>query len=1368
MRSLFESITEAVQKNTDLTEDEVKDIFVVEGFFDALGYQGFGVDIRSEQYIIRQNRPDYFCKDRFGNTVFVIEFKKPSLSDDLNSHLGQLWEQYAKPLKAKYGVLTDGVEFILYERTATALPQRLFRASLDALTRRELTAVEQLRKPDRRWETIDDIHEFLREMDPVAIIEEVDGEAVGQNDFLDTFRFEEGSTIFRLVQSTFDLIQFYRHNPGEAQFPVDAYEFWSRYYAPSADDLKWNSLPHMWRQIAGRAVNKLVVVFATETVQSLLGRLMLAKACEDYEFSGIDVSRFFVEEMPTYRNRIPAAAPVLMLRDLLLRMRDELVESVFEEDIYFWWTSPAEPLEDASAREIFEHDVPAVVEEFGNNLIELVVAVARFDFSDLAGDPLGQLYQRYFTPQIRKALGEFYTPPSVVRYILDSVGYDGPTTGERLIDPACGSGTFLAEALTRYKEAIHAADSPAAALKDLCERSRIVGLDIHPFAVMLAQIRFMIEILPEYKRAIEEDATFGLKRLPVYRTDTLINESKSQAGKQLSIHSEEGYIHFDLPLPIRKGEDFESITVKLPSQFEATRLSGRQITNEEEYLSAMFAVFDLVKEFGAKRQQYSASEAELTEFAEDYFGPGHAAAQIANALISTANELLATVKTLRDDYEDGRLLKLIEDVVLGITLKNDMKYDYVVGNPPWVSKHSRYSGSDRERWLKSLYLSAWLESDTYMLFVERALQMLRLEGRLGYIVSNRFLHTQGGQEMRAILAKNRIVELVDFTDFAVFEGPINYSLILIVERTTDDEDWSSFIEEGEFANDYEIRVSRVRGWNGELADLMGVIRRRSASRTVDCYTFNSGRLQSRIETGQGRVLRQRRQENYSVNGETQAIVANLPSADAWCLATPQEYEIIERMESQASLRLGNSTVIRGNTRERSSSVVGDNIRQGIISSGKGVYVVEPAARILPKDLESLGRLSVRPIGMDEQFTLETDLLKVFISAKNVKRWIPRWTNRFLMVPYEYNDGRAELVRPAAMVRDYPGAWEFFTSERVLAALSSASEERHEIHARLAVHYGVVERPDVEGDSTAVYRGLELSRDDFRLLSEALRSDVGTVDELAERLWWYRFMRRQNLEIIPAPKLLTANTVQRNRLCFDQQGLMAPDNVRVYSIISDEANSYSLAGVLNSAPIEFYHKQHAPIQRGKAYRYTKKYVAKWPIVLPEREQEERMRRLVEEVVETKELAAKIGQFPDPYIVQKIEEGVEFEEVQFTPGSNLRADPEVFSKRVGNFMVRLGDDVFLEHEFRSEVRARYAAERFREVRLESNRQYKVLVPRDESVTTEALSALDSDRVELESRDVGRLEEEIDALTFELYGINSDEAREIVDRFTGCSAR
>jgi type I restriction enzyme M protein len=52
----------------------------------------------------------------------------------------------------------------------------------------------------------------------------------------------------------------------------------------------------------------------------------------------------------------------------------------------------------------------------------------------------------------RRALGQYFTPPTVVGFCLDALAWLAPAPGaaaRRLVDPACGDGSFLAAALER-------------------------------------------------------------------------------------------------------------------------------------------------------------------------------------------------------------------------------------------------------------------------------------------------------------------------------------------------------------------------------------------------------------------------------------------------------------------------------------------------------------------------------------------------------------------------------------------------------------------------------------------------------------------------------------------------------------------------------------------------------------------------------------------------------------------------------------------------------------------------------------------------------------------------------------------------------
>ena len=194
-------------------------------------------------------------------------------------------------------------------------------------------------------------------------------------------------------------------------------------------------------------------------------------------------------------------------------------QGLFASDIFDWWEDAgllpdARPLADA--------------------LSETVLAVFGFDFAPLEGDVLGELYQDYFDRDTRLALGEFYTPREVVEFILDRVGYSGEATDRgRLLDPACGSGTFLVAALQRYLAA-HQDQDARRVLTSLITGLHIVGLDVNPFATLLAQVNYAAQLLPLYSQALRE-GPFSIQDLPVYRTDSLRFERREAETEQVTV-----------------------------------------------------------------------------------------------------------------------------------------------------------------------------------------------------------------------------------------------------------------------------------------------------------------------------------------------------------------------------------------------------------------------------------------------------------------------------------------------------------------------------------------------------------------------------------------------------------------------------------------------------------------------------------------------------------------------------------------------------------------------------------------------------------------------------------------------------------------
>lgn len=108
-------------------------------------------------------------------------------------------------------------------------------------------------------------------------------------------------------------------------------------------------------------------------------------------------------------------------------------------------------------------------------------------------------------------------------------------------------------------------------------------------------------------------------------------------------------------------------------------------------------------------------------------------------------------------------------------------FDAVLGNPPYtrVQVLRRYRPDETDIYQRK-YRSARSGSfDIAAPFVERAIQLLRPGGRLGYIVTRQFCEADTGEELRRFLSDGRHVStIVDFTHGLVFEGANAYTVLL--------------------------------------------------------------------------------------------------------------------------------------------------------------------------------------------------------------------------------------------------------------------------------------------------------------------------------------------------------------------------------------------------------------------------------------------------------------------------------------------------------------------------------------------------------------------------------------------------------------
>ena len=244
------------------------------------------------------------------------------------------------------------------------------------------------------------------------------------------------------------------------------------------------------------------------------------------------------------------AAYVIFIRLLLIRVCED--KGVFpnrfvsdggvknwQSNIERYWIfatgNPYSPLLDMAynnAQNIYAHFFTGreLFNWFVLDRLQLVMTLhqlSRFNFAKVDSDIVGTVYSTYVNRKEKKEKGQYYTPSEIVNYILDEVGYQkgGAIIGDkkRLIDPACGSGSFLVAAAKRlvetYKGNAKEVEDPVSVLNKV--RDNLYGFDLNPFACYLAEVNLLIQVLDLVKLAHDRGFHPTIQRFNIYNVDAL-------------------------------------------------------------------------------------------------------------------------------------------------------------------------------------------------------------------------------------------------------------------------------------------------------------------------------------------------------------------------------------------------------------------------------------------------------------------------------------------------------------------------------------------------------------------------------------------------------------------------------------------------------------------------------------------------------------------------------------------------------------------------------------------------------------------------------------------------------------------------------
>jgi len=165
---------------------------------------------------------------------------------------------------------------------------------------------------------------------------------------------------------------------------------------------------------------------------------------------------------------LPVADPAALLSGAAFAA--EGIQGAVEADFFDW------PLRDPEGATLVRH---------------IAREADRFRLRDVETDVLKILYENLVDPAERHDLGEYYTPDWLAFRVVEAA-VDAPLT-QTLLDPACGSGTFLFHALRRLVAAGRAAGWTDRRILEAAA-AQVRGLDVHPVAVTLARVTWLLAL----------------------------------------------------------------------------------------------------------------------------------------------------------------------------------------------------------------------------------------------------------------------------------------------------------------------------------------------------------------------------------------------------------------------------------------------------------------------------------------------------------------------------------------------------------------------------------------------------------------------------------------------------------------------------------------------------------------------------------------------------------------------------------------------------------------------------------------------------------------------------------------------------------
>jgi len=522
------------------------------------------------------------------------------------------------------------------------------------------------------------------------------------------------------------------------------------------------------------------LIFAIHTYYALIMKLIAAEVAYLYG-KGKFYKSYIAELEDKYTesgvNGVKAALGELESGGVFTKLLG--IENFLEGDYFSWYL------------EEMDKDLADFIAEVARTLSTYEMATPQLE-PEFARDLLKRLYQNLIPGDIRHNLGEYYTPDWLAELLLDDVGLsldDIKKMGEketlkplekRVLDPACGSGTFLVlyiSRLRRYAEEHFLTDIlPNYVLEN------VVGYDLNPLAVLTARTNYLLAIAD-----LLAHAGGGSVEIPIYLADSIMIGERYELkdGKHVYVlRTVAG--EFKIPKDIAEKPDL------LRKVLDEVRTCLENKCNPSDFI-----------------QRLKLYNIDSTDF---------------DILLDLFNKLLDLERQGKDKVWVSILRNAFAPILKG-------KFDFVIGNPPWVNWESlpeQYREISKGLWekyglveIKGKTGLGKVKKDLAMLFLVRSFdRYLKEGGKLGFLITFTVFKSQAGAGFRGFLAMNTKIHVIhDLVTLMPFESATNRTGAVIIEKVCD-HDKSKGSERKEITEVQRSNMSGIRHivWVGKQVD----------------------------------------------------------------------------------------------------------------------------------------------------------------------------------------------------------------------------------------------------------------------------------------------------------------------------------------------------------------------------------------------------------------------------------------------------------------------------------------------------------------------------------------------------------------------